>query len=80
MHRGSRRICEKACGNLHKDHEEHIAGKGINSLNHYSLVHKFIPKLQAMEIPEAKAAVEKEWEIWRKDPRSSWRKSDARKL
>ena len=25
-------------GTLHKDHEDHIAGKGINSLNHYNLV------------------------------------------
>ena len=27
-------------GTLHKDHEDHIAGKGINSLNHYNIVHK----------------------------------------
>ena len=26
-------------GTLHKDHEDHIAGKGINSLNQYNLVH-----------------------------------------
>ena len=26
-------------GTLQKDHEDHIAGKGINSLNHYNLVH-----------------------------------------
>ena len=32
------------------------------SVNHYSLVHKFIPMLQAMKIPDAKAAVVKEWE------------------
>ena len=29
-------------GTLHKDHEDHIAGKGINSLNHYNFVHLFI--------------------------------------
>ena len=45
----------------HKDHEDHIAGNGIKSLNHYNLVQKFIPVPQAMKIPEAKAAVEKEW-------------------
>ena len=33
-----------------------------NSLQHYNLVHKFIPLLQAMKIPAAKAAVDKEWE------------------
>ena len=31
-------------------HEDHIAGKGENSLQHYNLVHKFIPMPQAMEI------------------------------
>ena len=35
-------------------HEDHIAGKGENSLQHYNLVHKFIP--QAIKIPAAKAA------------------------
>ena len=38
-------------------HEDHIAGKGENSLQHYNLVHNFIPMLQAMKIPAAKAAV-----------------------
>ena len=43
-------------------HEDHIAGKGDNSLQHYNLVHKFIPVPQAMKIPAAKAAVDMEWE------------------
>ena len=43
-------------------HEDHIAGKGDNSLQHYNLVHKFIPVPQAVKIPAAKAAVDKEWE------------------
>ena len=47
---------------LPKYHEDHIAGKGDNSLQHYNLVHKFIRMLQAMKIPAAKAAVDKEWE------------------
>ena len=42
--------------------EDHIAGKGENSLQHYNLVHKFIPMPQAMKIPAAKAAVDKDWE------------------
>ena len=29
-------------------HEDQIAGKGNNSLQHYKLVHKFIPMPQAM--------------------------------
>ena len=44
------------------NHEDHIAGKGDNSQQHYNLVHKFIPMPQAMKIPAAKAAVDKEWE------------------
>ena len=49
-------------------HEDHVAGKGSNSLQHYNLVHKFIPMLQAMKIPAAKAAVDKEWEKLEKIP------------
>ena len=44
-----------------QNHEDHIAGKGENSLQHYNLVHKFIPMPQAMKIPAAKAAVDKGW-------------------
>ena len=42
-------------------HEEHITGKGQNSVLHYHLVHTFIPMPRAMKIPDAKAAVDKEW-------------------
>ena len=43
--------------NLHspKTHEDHIAGKGLTSMSHYNLVHKF------MKILDAKAAGDKEW-------------------
>ena len=44
------------------NHEDHIAAKGINSLSHQNLVHKFIPMPQAMKIPDAEAAAEKESE------------------
>ena len=54
------RIRMKGCQS--KNHEDHIAGKGVHSLSHYNLVHKFIPVPEAMKIPDAKAAVEKEWE------------------
>ena len=43
-------------------HEDHIAGKGENSFQHYNLVHKFIPMQKVMIIPAAKAVVDKEWE------------------
>ena len=47
---------------LRKNYEDHVTGKGSNSLHHYNLVHKFIPMPQVMKIPAAKAAVDKEWE------------------
>ena len=43
-------------------HEENIAGKGYNFVVHYNLVHKIIPMPQAMKIPDAKEAVDKEFE------------------
>ena len=47
--------------NLYRNnHEDHIAGRGDNSLQHFNLVHKFIPMPQAMKIPAAKAAVDKD--------------------
>ena len=49
-------------------HEDHIAGKGDTSLQHYSLVRKFLPMPQAMKIHPAKSAVDKEWEKLEKIP------------
>ena len=57
-------------------HEDHIAGKGDNSLQHYNLVHKFIPMPQAMKNPAAKAAVDKEWEKLEKI--SAWNLTEVR--
>ena len=48
-------------GTLSNYHEDHIAGRGDNSQQHYISVHIF-PMPQAMKIPAAKAAVDKEWE------------------
>ena len=61
---------------LPKYHEDHIARKGDNSLQHYNLVHKFIPMPQAMKIPAAKAAVDKKWEKLEKIP--AWDKTKVR--
>ena len=47
---------------LPNHHEDHVAAKGDNVLQHYNFVHKFIPMPQAMKIPAAKATVDKEWE------------------
>ena len=62
----STRMCMEE--SLPKYHEDHIAGKGINSLQHYKMVHKFIPMPHAMKIPAAKATVDKEWEKLEKIP------------
>ena len=39
---------------LPNHHEDDIAGKGDNSLQHHKLLHKFIPMPQAMKIPQQK--------------------------
>ena len=44
-------------------------------MSHYNLVHKFIPMPQAMKIPDAQAAVDKEWKKARDDPSLEFRKS-----
>ena len=58
-------------------HQDHNAGKGENSLQHYNLVHKFIPLPQAMKIPAAKAAVVKECE--KTERISAWNLTKVRK-
>ena len=57
-------------------HENHIAGRGDNSQQHYNLVHKFISMPQAMKIPEAKGAVGKEWNKLEKIP--AWQLTKVR--
>ena len=53
--------------------------KGDNSLQHHNLVHKLNPMLQAMKIPAAKAAVDKEWEKLEKIPAWSLTKVRSKK-
>ena len=61
---------------LPNHHEDHITGKGENSLQHYNLVHKFIPMPQALKIPAAEAAADKEWEKLEKN--SAWNLTKVR--
>ena len=65
-------------GSLHKNREDRIAGSGIDSLKHCNLVHKFIPVPQAMKIPDAKAAVDKDLEKLEKKIRA-WQLTKVRK-
>ena len=60
----------------HKPHQDHITAKGMSSMTHYSLVHKFIPMPQALKIPDAKAAMEKQWEKLEKIP--AWQLTKVR--
>ena len=60
----------------HKPHQDHITAKGMNSMTHQSLVHKFIPMPQALKIPDAKEAVEKGWEKLEKTP--AWQLTKVR--
>ena len=57
-------------------HEDHIAGRGDNSLQHYNCVHIFLMP-QAMKIPASKAAVDKEWEKLEKIPAWDLTKSET---
>ena len=54
---------------LPSNHEDHIAEKkGPIQECHYNLVHKCIPMPQAMKLPDAKAAGDKEWKKLEKLP------------
>ena len=59
-------------------HEDHIAGKGDNALQHYNLFHKLFLCLKPWKFHQQKAAVDKEWKNWRKCRRGTWRKSEVR--
>ena len=86
-HESTRQRVERS---VPKNHEDHTAGEGHNSMTHYNLVHKFIPMPQATKILDAKAAVDKEWKTlettpaWQFDKvqskkHSDWRVSRARR-
>ena len=60
----------------HRYHEDHIFAKGLNSLSHYNLVHKFIPMPQALIIPDVTAAMDKEWGQLEKIP--AWQLTKVR--
>ena len=57
-HESTRQRVESSLPTKHKDH---IGGKRFTSMSHFNLVHKPTPMPQGMKIPDAKAAVDKEW-------------------
>ena len=58
----------KARGNSKRKHQDHIADPGHANENFLAMVHKPVPLPKAMRIPEAKAAVTKEWDKLEKIP------------
>ena len=50
-------------GSQGMNHEDHISGRGVNSLSHCDLVQKLIHMPEFLKIPDTKAAVEKNWKI-----------------
>ena len=75
---GSTRL--RMAESLPTHHEDHIAGKGNNSLQHYNLVHKFIPMPQAMKNSCSKGSSGQGMEKKRrKIRRGTWRKSEVKK-
>ena len=48
------------------NHEDHIAGKGENSLQHNNLVHKFVPMPQALKFQQQKQQWTRNGKNWRK--------------
>ncbi len=45
-----------------KPHQEHVANAGVISNGYYGMVHTPVPMSKALKIPDAKAAVDKEWD------------------
>ena len=63
---------------LPNHHEDHIAGKGNNSLQHNNLVHKFIPMPQAIKFQQQRQRWTRNGKNWRKFRRGTWQKSKVR--
>ena len=61
-----------------KDHEDHVAERGFDSMSHKNLVHEFVFVAQAKKIPDAKTAVDQEWEEFEKLP--AWRLSKIKSI
>ena len=60
-------------------HQDHIAGKGEISLQHYNLVHKFIPMPQSYEKLQQKQRWTRNGKNWRKFRRGNLTKVRSKK-
>ena len=62
-----------------RSHEDHIAGKGQNSVLHHNPVHKFIPMPQAMKIRMQRLQWTRNGKSLRQFQRGSWTQSKAKR-
>ena len=60
----------------HEPHQEHITAKGMNSMTHYSLVHKFIPMPQLIKLQTQRRQWRKNGEKLEKIP--AWQLTKVR--
>ena len=72
-HQSTRKLLEST---LPRDHEDPIAEEWFNSTSHYNLVRRFIPMFQAINIQDAKEAMDKDWEKLEKLP--AWQLNKAK--
>ena len=66
-------------GSLPNHHEDHIAGKGNNSLQHFNLVHNFSYASSHENSSSKGSSGQGMVKIWRKFRRGTWRKPEVRK-
>ena len=62
-----------------RSHEDHIAGKGQNSVLHHNPVHKFIPMHQAMKIRMQRLQWTRNGKSLRQFQRGNWTQSKAKR-
>ena len=70
--RGSKAPDERDCsGHMsYLKHQENIAPKGFTSKEYFAMVHTPVPIQEAMKIPDARAAIDKEWD--KLEQRQAW--------
>ena len=61
---------------MKRGQEDHFSQRGYNSITHHNLVHKPTLIPQAMKIPDAKAAIDEEWDKSKKLP--AWQEAKVK--
>ena len=63
-------VASASASEQNRPHDDHFASKGYASEEYFGLVHIPVPIPKALLIPEAKAALEKEWK--KLETRTAW--------